>query len=123
VTSKPGTKTDSVSEAALRENVLAAVSRLSRRALRAAPFYSRSHGHPAVGKVFDDAEMSLLVESGLDFWLTTGRFAERFERDFARRLGLPHALLVNSGSSANLLAVSTLTAPELGARRLKPATR
>jgi CDP-6-deoxy-D-xylo-4-hexulose-3-dehydrase len=70
--------------------------------------------------VFDAEELVSLADAGLDFWLTAGRFAARFERELARRAGLAHALLVNSGSSANLLAVSALTAPELGERRLRP---
>lgn len=73
---------------------------------------------PYAGRVFDDQELALLVESSLDFWLTTGRFAARFEREFADFFGLRFALLVNSGSSANLLALSALTSPELGDRRL-----
>ncbi len=64
--------------------------------------------------------MQQLVDSGLDFWLTTGRFAEQFEREFAQWFGLRSALLVNSGSSANLLALSCLTSPKLGDRRLRP---
>ena len=72
------------------------------------------------GRVFDDDELANLVDASLDFWLTTGRYAERFERSFARRLGLRHALLVNSGSSANLLALSCLTSRKLGKRRLRP---
>ena len=72
------------------------------------------------GRVFDADELTHLVEAALDFWLTTGRFANQFERDFARFFGLKHAILVNSGSSANLLAVSCLTSPKLGERRLKP---
>jgi CDP-4-dehydro-6-deoxyglucose reductase, E1 len=72
------------------------------------------------GKVFDADEMQHLVEASLDFWLTTGPFAERFEREFARWIGVRHAILVNSGSSANLLAVTTLTADELGKRALRP---
>jgi CDP-6-deoxy-D-xylo-4-hexulose-3-dehydrase len=75
---------------------------------------------PCAGRVFDAEELVLLVESALDFWLTTGRFADRFERGFAARFGLRHALLVNSGSSANLVAVSCLTSPKLGDRRLRP---
>jgi CDP-6-deoxy-D-xylo-4-hexulose-3-dehydrase len=61
-----------------------------------------------------------LVDSSLDFWLTTGRYAQRFERELARKLGLRHALLCNSGSSANLLALTALTSPKLGERRLEP---
>lgn len=75
---------------------------------------------PVSGRVFDEEELVHLVDSSLDFWLTTGRFAERFEKDFAKRMGLRHCLLVNSGSSANLLAVTALTSPELGERQLKP---
>jgi CDP-6-deoxy-D-xylo-4-hexulose-3-dehydrase len=71
------------------------------------------------GRVFDADELTHLVEAALDFWLTTGRFADQFEREFARFFGLQHAILVNSGSSANLLALSCLTSPKLGERRLK----
>ncbi len=71
------------------------------------------------GRVFDEHELVNLVDSSLDFWLTTGRWAELFERRFARLHGLRHALLVNSGSSANLLALSCLTSTKLGARRLR----
>lgn len=70
-------------------------------------------------RVFDDKEMRNLVESALDFWLTTGRFAEEFEREFAKWLGVKYASLVNSGSSANLIAFSVLTAPELGERQIR----
>jgi CDP-6-deoxy-D-xylo-4-hexulose-3-dehydrase len=72
------------------------------------------------GRVFDSDELLHLVDSSLDFWLTTGRYAQRFERQLARRLGLRHALLCNSGSSANLLALTALTSPKLGDRRLRP---
>jgi len=70
-------------------------------------------------RVFDEKEMCSLVDAALDFWLTTGRFAEAFERDFARWLGVRFASLVNSGSSANLLAFAALTAPELGERQIR----
>ena len=75
---------------------------------------------PVSGRVFDEHELQHLVDAALDFWLTTGRYAERFERDLARYFGVRHAVLVNSGSSANLLALSCLTSPKLGERRLKP---
>lgn len=70
-------------------------------------------------RVFDEKEMCSLVDSALDFWLTTGRFADEFEREFAKWLGVRFASLVNSGSSANLIAFSVLTAPELGERQIK----
>lgn len=75
---------------------------------------------PVSGRVFDEEELETLVESSLDFWLTTGRFAEQFEREFARFVGVREAILVNSGSSANLLAISALTSERLGDRQLKP---
>ena len=71
-------------------------------------------------RVFDDREMLALTDATLDFWLTTGRFAEQFEKDFADWIGTKYAHLVNSGSSANLLAFMALTAPELGDRQIKP---
>ncbi len=70
-------------------------------------------------RVFDEKEMCALTEATLDFWLTTGRFAQQFEQDFAQWLGVKYAHLVNSGSSANLIAFSILTAPELGERQIK----
>jgi CDP-6-deoxy-D-xylo-4-hexulose-3-dehydrase len=72
------------------------------------------------GRVFDAEELTLLVDAALDFWLTTGRYAEQFEREFAHFMGVRHALLCNSGSSANLLALSALTSPKLAERQLRP---
>jgi CDP-4-dehydro-6-deoxyglucose reductase, E1 len=72
------------------------------------------------GRVFDAAELRNLVDASLDFWLTTGRFAAQFEKEFAAFFGLRHAMLVNSGSSANLLALTSLTSPTLGERALRP---
>ena len=70
-------------------------------------------------RVFDEKEMMALTDATLDFWLTTGRFAEQFEKEFAKWLGVRFAHLVNSGSSANLIAFMVLTAPELGERQIK----
>jgi CDP-6-deoxy-D-xylo-4-hexulose-3-dehydrase len=75
---------------------------------------------PVSGKVIDAADISAVVDSALDNWFTTGHFAEDFERKLARFVGVRCASLVNSGSSANLLAISALTSPKLGERRLKP---
>lgn len=69
-------------------------------------------------RVFDEKEMCSLTDAMLDFWLTTGRFSAQFEKEFAAWLGVKYAHLVNSGSSANLLAFMALTAPELGERRI-----
>ena len=71
-------------------------------------------------RVFDEKEMQALTDAMLDFWLTTGRFSDQFEKDFAEWIGVRYAHLVNSGSSANLIAFMALTAPELGARQIKP---
>ena len=75
---------------------------------------------PVSGKVFDSDEIWNLVDSGLEFWLTTGRFADQFETEFAERMGVKHALLCNSGSSANLLALTALTSSRLKDKALKP---
>ena len=75
---------------------------------------------PVSGRVFDAEEVATLVECSLDFWLTTGRFAAEFEARFTEYLGARHAVLCNSGSSANLLAVAALTSSRLGDRRLQP---
>jgi len=72
------------------------------------------------GRVFDEDDVATLVDSSLDFWLTTGRFCAQFERQLARFVGVREAVLCNSGSSANLLALSALTSPKLGDRALKP---
>lgn len=71
------------------------------------------------GRYFDDAEMVNLIDSSLDFWLTAGPWATKFEREFAKWLGVRYCSLTNSGSSANLLAFSALTSPTLGDRQVK----
>lgn len=70
-------------------------------------------------RVFDEKEMQSLTDAALDFWLTSGRFCEEFEKEFARWIGVRFARLVNSGSSANLIAFMVLTAPELKERRIR----
>ncbi len=72
------------------------------------------------GRVFDQNELVKLVDSSLDFFLTASRYSDQFENDFAEFFGLTNALIVNSGSSANLVAITSLTSPKLGERRLKP---
>ena len=74
---------------------------------------------PVSGRVFDEEDISLLVEASLDFWLTSGPYAEWFEKKFAEYIGVSNCLLVNSGSSANLVAISSLRSPRLGSRSLK----
>lgn len=74
---------------------------------------------PFAARVFDEKELINLVDSSLDFWLTAGRYADEFEREFAQFMDVKNCLLVNSGSSANLVALTTLTSPKLGDKRLK----
>jgi CDP-6-deoxy-D-xylo-4-hexulose-3-dehydrase len=74
---------------------------------------------PASGKLLDDAELCNMIDASLDMWLTTGRFNDEFEKEFAKFLGTKYALTTNSGSSANLLALSALTSHKLGEKQLK----
>jgi CDP-6-deoxy-D-xylo-4-hexulose-3-dehydrase len=74
---------------------------------------------PVSGKVLDEEDLEMLIEASLDMWLTAGRFHRQFEREFAKWFGVRSAVLVNSGSSANLLALSSLTAPEWGERTIR----
>lgn len=75
---------------------------------------------PVTGKVFDKSEIIAAINSSLDFWLTAGPETEKFERDFAKYVNMRHAFMVNSGSSANLVALSALTSSKLGERKLNP---
>ena len=104
----------------LRKQILDLVARYHAEAHAPRKFVPGESVIPVSGKVFNEEDMMSLVDSSLDFWLTTGRFADQFQREFAAFLGVRHAMLCNSGSSANLLAVSALTSPLLGDRRLKP---
>ena len=83
------------------------------------PFVPDQSRIPYAGRVFDEHELINLVDSSLEFWLTTGRYAEQFEKEFAEFLGVQFCSLTNSGSSANLLAFMALTSPKLGERRIK----
>ena len=105
---------------AIRAQILDLVREYHAVAFPDAPFVAGSSPIPVSGRVFDDDDIVKLVDSSLDFWLTTGRFAAEFEREFAKRMGLRHCLLVNSGSSANLVAFSALTSPKLGDRQILP---
>ena len=103
----------------LRAQILGLVKEYHQEAFPAKPFLGGISTIPVSGKVFDNHELELLVDSSLDFWLTTGRYAEQFEKSFAKVMGMKHAMLCNSGSSANLLAVTALTSSRLGKRALK----
>ena len=104
----------------LRQEILDLVRQYSRVKFAKKPF---DPGHSLLhyaGRVFDEQELVNLVDASLDFYLTTNRFAEEFEAEFADYFNLSNALLVNSGSSANLIALTSLTSPQLGERALKP---
>jgi CDP-6-deoxy-D-xylo-4-hexulose-3-dehydrase len=104
----------------LRAEILQLVGQYFQTEFQPRPFVPGQTPIPASGKVFDADEMRHLVDASLDFWLTAGRFAAEFETKLAKTVGCRSASLVNSGSSANLLALSVLTSPELGENRLRP---
>ena len=104
----------------IREEIRLLVEEYHRVGFPSQPFVPGSSHVPVSGKVFDSEEIWNLVDSGLEFWLTTGRYADQFEEAFAKRMGVKHALLCNSGSSANLLALTALTSPRLKDKALKP---
>lgn len=103
----------------LRRQILDLVARYA-AAQSPAAFVPGQTPIPPSGKVIGAPEMQNIVEAALDGWLTTGRFNSAFETRLAAYLGVPHVLTVNSGSSANLLALSALTSPQLGDRALRP---
>ncbi|HWX56736.1 MAG TPA: lipopolysaccharide biosynthesis protein RfbH [Verrucomicrobiae bacterium] len=104
----------------LRARILDLVAEYFHEAFPAPAFVPGVTPVPVAGRVFDQSDLQSLTDSALDFWLTTGRFAEQFEREFSRFIGVRCATLVNSGSSANLLAFAALTSPRLEERQLKP---
>src|SRR4051794_4656500 len=104
-----------------RQSILADVAEVVSRELAAKrPFTPGNTVVPYAARVYDEREVIALVEASLEFWLTAGRWARRFEKNLAATVGQTHSRLVNSGSSANLVAVSALTSPLLGDRRLRP---
>jgi CDP-4-dehydro-6-deoxyglucose reductase, E1 len=106
--------------AQLRRQILDLVAQYFSEASQPGEFIPGVTPVPVSGKVIDGADVSAVVDSALDAWFTTGRFAETFERNLARFVGVRSSSLVNSGSSANLVALSVLTSPKLGDRRLMP---
>jgi len=105
---------------ALREQISALVEQYAALALAPEPFFPGVSTVPPSGKQLDAAELKNMVEASLDGWLTTGRFNTEFEKKLAAFIGIKHLITVNSGSSANLVAFSTLTSPKLGERAIKP---
>ena len=104
----------------LREQIAGLVREYYQQQFANRPFTPGTDLVHYAGRVFDDEELRNLVDASLDFFLTANRYSDRFEADFADYLGLSRALLVNSGSSANLLALTALTSPKLAERRLRP---
>lgn len=104
----------------LREQILELVAEYTSEAFPQKDFIPGETHVPVSGRVFDGTDIQSLVDSSLDFWLTTGRFAAKFEKEFANFFNMRFSILVNSGSSANLLALTCLTSPTLGDRQLKP---
>ena len=103
----------------LRKAILGQVRDYHQVAFGAKQFIPGESPIPVAGRVFDSDELALLVDASLDFWLTSGRYSNEFERGLAKFLDVRDVVLCNSGSSANLLAVSALTSSKLGADRLK----
>jgi CDP-6-deoxy-D-xylo-4-hexulose-3-dehydrase len=104
----------------LRAQILELVAEYAVEAFPTRQFESGASSVPVSGRVFDAMDIQYLVDSSLDFWLTTGRYAHQFEKEFARVFKMRDAILVNSGSSANLLALTCLTSPLLKERQLQP---
>ena len=115
-----GSIAEGCDEAQLRSLILDLTGEYARRFHATKPFVPGESPVPVSGKVYGESDMRNLVDSSLDFWLTTGRFNEQFEARLADRLGVAHALTTNSGSSANLLALSTLTSHYFRGDALKP---
>ena len=106
--------------ATLRQEILALTAEYTQLAFPKQDFEPGQSSVPVSGKVIDASDLCSVVDAALDGWFTTGRFAEEFERKLARFVGVRCASLVNSGSSANLVALSALTSPKLGEDRLMP---
>jgi len=104
----------------LRQQILALTREYHAEAFPPREFVPGASGVQVSGKVIDAEDLCAVVESGLDAWFTTGRWAKEFERKLARFVGVRSASLVNSGSSANLVALSALCSPKLGDRALRP---
>ena len=104
----------------LRQEILSMVEKFASESLKVSDFIPGETPVPVSGKVLDPNDIASLVDASLDGWLTAGRFHEDFERGLAKYVGARSALFVNSGSSANLVALSALTSPKLGKRALKP---
>jgi CDP-6-deoxy-D-xylo-4-hexulose-3-dehydrase len=106
-------------ESEARNEIKSLVSEFYKQFKKPSNSYKRGEKIHYASRIYDESELLSLTDATLDFWLTAGRFASKFERDFSRFLGVKFANLVNSGSSANLIAFMALTSPELGERQIK----
>lgn len=107
-------------EKKLREEILGKVKEFYKEKKSKEIFIPGKSSVPYAGKVYDEKEMTSLISAAMDFWLTAGEYADKLEERLAEFLGRKYCLLVNSGSSANLIAISALTSPKLGNRKLNP---
>lgn len=111
---------DGISEEQARQKILSMVAGYFKTYRQNGAPFTPGQRIPYAARVYDESEMVSLVDSALEFWLTSGRFTKQFEKDFASYLGVKFCALVNSGSSANLLAFMSLTSPLLGERAILP---
>ncbi|NTV53805.1 MAG: aminotransferase class V-fold PLP-dependent enzyme, partial [Candidatus Firestonebacteria bacterium] len=107
-------------EKQLRREIFDRVKKISALRRKQENFVPGKSAVNYAGRLYDADDMIHAVDASLDFWLTAGRYAQQFEKQFAEFVGVKHCLLTNSGSSANLLAMTALTSPLLKERRLKP---
>ena len=110
---------ENMSEQAAREEILSSVKEYAEKFHNNRKPFAEGDRIPYASRVYDSREMVNLVDSALEFWLTSGRYTEVFEKGFVKYLGVRHCALVNSGSSANLCAFMALTSPLLGERRVR----
>lgn len=108
------------SEQNFRKEIFAKISEFYEKYHKQMDFIPGQSSIHYAGRIYDEKEIISLVDSALDFWLTAGRFSKQFEKKLAEFLEVKYCLLANSGSSANLLAISSLTSSKLGEKRLKP---
>jgi len=107
-------------EESLKEMISSLAQEASEKLHAPSKFIPGESNIPVTGKVFGSEEISAAIQASAEFWLTSGHHSENFESRFAKIVGMRHAFMVNSGSSANLLALSALTSPKLGDRALRP---
>ena len=110
----------SMSEREAKEQIFKLVADYAKKYHNLETEFKEGDKIPYASRVYDEKEMINLVDSALEFWLTSGRYTEKFEKEFAKYLGVRFVSLCNSGSSANLIAFATLTSPLLGDRTIKP---